>query len=219
MANELTSALYERAILAINELYKTDEVKEWINRAAAYAEYARQAKDDTMERQAKEIRIRAQRRMGELTIVMERGKRGPKTSSSPLITVVSPDPNTTNNLRRSTAGNSQYAEALRELNISSRTAREWQEMARLSPEEFERKHIEPIYHPSPKIDKFITSNSLRGGMEKLQLELVKEMKENKLDKIHREAVVERARKLMNTLNEFISIMENISPSTSIRRVK
>ena len=79
MAQELTPVLYNKALLIIAELHKTDEVKEWINQAAAYQEYARQAQDDTLERQAKEIRVRAQHRMGELLQTKERNDKGRPT--------------------------------------------------------------------------------------------------------------------------------------------
>ena len=57
---------YEKAKAAIVECARLDECKEWINRTAAMASYARQAKDTAMEDMALRIRRRAERRLGEL---------------------------------------------------------------------------------------------------------------------------------------------------------
>ena len=43
---------------------EVDEVKHWIDKAAAMKEYARQAKDRNMEAHAAEVRIRAERQLG-----------------------------------------------------------------------------------------------------------------------------------------------------------
>ena len=43
---------------------EVDEVKHWIDKAAAMKEYARQAKDRKMEAHAAEVRIRAERQLG-----------------------------------------------------------------------------------------------------------------------------------------------------------
>jgi hypothetical protein len=57
---------YERAKDALAECARLDECKEWINRMAAMASYARQAKDMAMEELSLRIRRRAERRLGEL---------------------------------------------------------------------------------------------------------------------------------------------------------
>jgi len=61
-------ALTERAVA---EAKAVDEVKEIINVSAAMAAYARQAKNRQMEADAFEIRLRAERRIGEM---LEAGK-------------------------------------------------------------------------------------------------------------------------------------------------
>ena len=125
MAEELTPVLYNKALLAISELHKIDEVKEWINRAAAYVEYAKQAKDETLEKQAKEIRVRAQIRAGELFLVMERGKPGFKAKSMPDM-AATPNSNTTTNSTQPVAGNSPFLEAVKESKTSLRTVQKWE---------------------------------------------------------------------------------------------
>jgi hypothetical protein len=57
---------YETAQKALAECSRFDECKDWSDKAAALASYARQAKDNTLHNLALRIQARAQRRMGEL---------------------------------------------------------------------------------------------------------------------------------------------------------
>lgn len=59
-------ATYERAKQALSECVKLDECKDWADKAQAMASYARQAKDDSLYKQALRIQARAIRRCGEL---------------------------------------------------------------------------------------------------------------------------------------------------------
>jgi hypothetical protein len=52
--------------VALQECAKVDEAKEWSDKAAAIASYARQSDDKTLEHMASRIRARAIRRTGEL---------------------------------------------------------------------------------------------------------------------------------------------------------
>jgi hypothetical protein len=58
--------MYERAKEALAACDRLDECKDWANKAEALASYARQAKDDELERCARQIRLRAMRRVGQL---------------------------------------------------------------------------------------------------------------------------------------------------------
>lgn len=57
---------YEAAQKALAECSRVDECKDWSDKAAALASYARQANDNTLHNLALRIQARAQRRMGEL---------------------------------------------------------------------------------------------------------------------------------------------------------
>src|SRR5579859_1412886 len=57
---------YEAAMAAIAECERIDECKDWVDKAAAMASYARQAKDDSLRVMAVRIQARAERRCGEL---------------------------------------------------------------------------------------------------------------------------------------------------------
>src|SRR6185312_15539417 len=59
-------ATYTAAQKALAECSRVDECKDWSDKAAALAAYARQAKDSTLHNLALRIQQRAQRRMGEL---------------------------------------------------------------------------------------------------------------------------------------------------------
>jgi len=63
-----TLILYDCAISALAECKFVDEASAWVDKAAATQAYARMAKDKTLEVDAAEIRIRAERRLGEMLI-------------------------------------------------------------------------------------------------------------------------------------------------------
>lgn len=58
--------MYERARGALAEAQRVDECKDWADKAAALASYARQADDDELYKMARRIQGRAVRRCGEL---------------------------------------------------------------------------------------------------------------------------------------------------------
>ena len=67
---------YESAKVALANCANIDECKDWADKAAALASYARQADDDELMKMATRIRDRAIRRAGELLKQIEPGKGG-----------------------------------------------------------------------------------------------------------------------------------------------
>lgn len=65
---------YEAAKNALAECQAVDECKDWADKAAALASYARQSEDIELERMAARIRARAMRRAGELLKQIEPGQ-------------------------------------------------------------------------------------------------------------------------------------------------
>lgn len=67
---------YENAKAALANCAQIDECKDWADKAAALASYAKQAEDLELERMAARIRARAMRRAGELLKQIEPSKGG-----------------------------------------------------------------------------------------------------------------------------------------------
>jgi hypothetical protein len=76
---------YEHAKTALGECYKLDECKEWKDKAAALASYAKQAHDETLYKTAMKIQGRALRRYGELrALIPEEQSNGRPSNKSCL---------------------------------------------------------------------------------------------------------------------------------------
>jgi hypothetical protein len=133
--------LYDKMVLAIDECHKTDEVKDIRDRALALQHCARIAKNMEAERKAAEIRIRAERRTGELLKELEKGKGG------------RPKNNTLHDANNSFENyphdvGSLFSQAKKEADISDNQAEKWQKLADILKEEFEEALSDPEVKPS-----------------------------------------------------------------------
>lgn len=108
---------YEAARAALAEAHRIDEVKGWRDKALAIAAYAKQANDTAMVEWATEIKVRAERRAGELIAIGQasgevagRGKPAVDSKSS----------------------------TLEDLGITHKQSMRWKALAGVSAERFER---------------------------------------------------------------------------------
>lgn len=108
---------YEQARTALAECQRVDEVKDIRDKAEAMAAYARQAKDTELIQWATEIKVRAERKAGELLAQSAaNGDRAPQGRVSP----VEPKPTT-----------------LVDLGITSNQSSRWQSLASMTDAHFE----------------------------------------------------------------------------------
>lgn len=121
-------ARYEVMRAAIMECHQIDEVKELHDKTKALAEYSRQARDFDAERRVGEIRIRAERRVGELLKELARADHADAGKVSGAVR----SGNTSNNGTRS-----PYAKALEDNNIPRQTAHRYQSLANVPEDIFE----------------------------------------------------------------------------------
>lgn len=131
---------YDAMVTAIAECHRVDEVKDLANKAQALALYARQAQNVDAERKATAVRLRAERRAGELFKELER--TSPQEKANIANAVMGHD------VPATVAATSEYREALERTQTSERTAQRWQELATVPNDVFEKHLGEPLAIPT-----------------------------------------------------------------------
>lgn len=110
---------YEQARTALAAVHSYDEVKDIMDQAERAAVYARQANDSDLIKYATEIRVRAQRRAGEMLAQTEKSEGGrPSKTSTQEEPVMS-------------------APTLEEIGVTKKQSSNWQALASMTEEHFE----------------------------------------------------------------------------------
>jgi hypothetical protein len=117
---------------AIDAAHKVDEVKDIRDKAVALEHYARQAQNTDAERRAAEIRMRAERKTGQLTSKIDQAKRGPKQLNS------------------LGEKNSSKGEILEALGITAKQAAQWEKLGAMTQRDFDLAIGESVKPPSTK---------------------------------------------------------------------
>jgi hypothetical protein len=117
---------YDLMCRSIDEALAIDEVKPVRDLAMAAALYARQAKNRDAERRAMEIRVRAERKAGELLSRMEKATASTK-----------PTKGVKGVQRRSHDETSARPKTLAQLGVSKQQSSDWQRLAAFPEEDFE----------------------------------------------------------------------------------
>jgi hypothetical protein len=125
---------YDAMCHAIAAAYSVDEVKDIRDKARAIEVYARQAKNVEAERQACEIRLRAERRAGQILSEMDKAKGGRPTETPNTMPGVLP---------------------LAELGVSHKQSSDWQRLADIPEDDFES----ALHTERPTTNGIITAHS------------------------------------------------------------
>lgn len=121
---------YDAMCRAISECHSVDEIQDLHNKALALELYARQAKNTDAERKACEVRLRAERRAGDLYAEMQRTPREELNAGG----------KNQHEVTRNDCGQpqqSEYRAALDRTGVSERTAQRWQQLASVDERVFE----------------------------------------------------------------------------------
>jgi hypothetical protein len=128
-----TLVRYDAMCVAIAEAFAVDEVKDIRDKAIAMEAYARQARNTEAERKACEIRLRAERRCGQLLSELEKAKGAI-------------EPGTNRGLTPSHAATA--SKPLADLGISRTQSSRWQKLAAIPDADFEATWAQPDAKPS-----------------------------------------------------------------------
>jgi hypothetical protein len=113
-------ARYDAMCRAIAEAYAVDEVKDIRDKAIALETYARQAHNVEAERQACEIRLRAEKKAGKLSKQLETSPGGRPSNTPPIVGIVS------------------KAKQLKDAGISKMQSEQWEKLADVPDEQFDQ---------------------------------------------------------------------------------
>lgn len=124
---------------AIVACHSVDELKDMHDKALALELYAKQAKNTDAERKAADVRLRAERRTGELLKDLARTSREDRADAANAVQG-----------RTSNGGTcvSPYAAALESSGISRQTASRYQALADIPKETFESHLTDPVRKPT-----------------------------------------------------------------------
>ena len=146
-------ARYDAMCRAIAEAHAVDEVKDLRDKAAALQAYARMAGNFDAEKRCAEIRLRAERRAGELLAAMDKAKGG-RPSKTPAAT--------------------EGVSTLKDLGISEKQSSTWQRLAAVPRDRFETLLTRETTQLPP------TAYSIIGENDRLTLEASVNERLNKL---------------------------------------
>ena len=113
---------YDAACTALAKACRVDEVKSIRDKAVALAAYAKQAQNLQLERQATEIRVRAERRAGQLLAEMPKAKGAKEPGTK----------------RGSTRSNDTTTSTLDEIGVTKDQSSQWQKLAKVPDADFEQ---------------------------------------------------------------------------------
>lgn len=123
-------AKYDTMVHAITAAHEVDEVKSIRDQAVALEHYARQAKNVDAERKAREIRLRAERRVGQITKAMAKSKGGrPKKKPRGAVPPVSKT--------RCAAPSVSKKDQLKAAGVTVDQAKQWEKLAAVPDEVFD----------------------------------------------------------------------------------
>jgi hypothetical protein len=118
---------YDTMCRAIAEAYEIDEIKDIRDKAAALEHYARQARNNEAERQCAEIRLRAERKAGQLLRQMKKANGAAQPGVG----------------RRGRTMPSDDTRALSDLGITYDQSSQWQKLADVPEPQFEAALVGP----------------------------------------------------------------------------
>jgi hypothetical protein len=142
---------YEAARVALAEARRVDEAKDIRDKSIALAAYARQAQDRDMIVWATEIKVRAERRTGELLreTAKQAGARGTGSNQHRKVESLRDD--------------STKPPSLESLGVTKQQSSDWQKLAAIPEREFERRIAEAKKDPAT----MTTERILRGAPPKM----------------------------------------------------